>query len=168
MEQKQAMTIEDRMEAQKKSGLVSACMAPICCFWIPMLFFMGAANLKDECESEKLKTWMKVYGLGPMCGMFLVQVCTMGGRQDEQREALQVLHRHPELHGLRRDRPRDLGLDRVGQDLGGQVRWPGRREAADADARLLDPGLQRRALLGLPHLLHHLRGCRRGGQRRRA
>merc|ERR1712107_769874 len=43
-----------------------------------MLFFMGAANTLDTCEADNFQTWLKVYGLIPMCsGMFVQLIATV-------------------------------------------------------------------------------------------
>jgi hypothetical protein len=38
------------------------CGTALCCFWIPMIFFMGAANVLETCEAY-LGEWMRVFGI---------------------------------------------------------------------------------------------------------
>ncbi|CAE7528496.1 unnamed protein product [Symbiodinium sp. CCMP2592] len=51
------------------------CTNGCCCFWIPLLFFLGAANVLQSCENyDRFTMWMKTYPLVPMCCGILVQL----------------------------------------------------------------------------------------------
>jgi len=60
------LNTDTRMELQSMSGLrgvaLQWCLSGVMCFWIPMIFFMAAANTLTSCEKE-LDTFMKVYSL---------------------------------------------------------------------------------------------------------
>ncbi|CAE7250115.1 unnamed protein product [Symbiodinium pilosum] len=51
------------------------CMNSCCCVWIPVLFFLGAANVLTTCENyDRFTLWMRTYPLVPMCCGTLVQL----------------------------------------------------------------------------------------------
>jgi len=51
------------------------CTNGCCCFWIPLLFILGAANVLQSCENyDRFTMWMKTYPLVPMCCGILVQL----------------------------------------------------------------------------------------------
>ena len=51
--------------------LVNGC----CCFWIPLLFFVGASNVLKDCERyDAFTLWMKTYTLVPMAMGVLMQL----------------------------------------------------------------------------------------------
>ncbi|CAK8992420.1 unnamed protein product [Durusdinium trenchii] len=66
------------MEEQRNGAPVVLCMwlcvPACCCFWIPMLFFMGAANALPICPNyDSFTIWMKTYGLAPTLCAIAVQ-----------------------------------------------------------------------------------------------
>lgn len=67
-------TTKQLMKQQSQSGPFTVVCMPLCCFWVPMLFFMGAANTLSTCESDHFVVWMKVYGLAPLACAMLVQI----------------------------------------------------------------------------------------------
>mmetsp|Transcript_63254 Transcript_63254/g.100424 ORF Transcript_63254/g.100424 Transcript_63254/m.100424 type:complete len:180 (-) Transcript_63254:116-655(-) len=70
------------IEEQKKGApiilCVTFCAPACCCFWIPLLFFLGAANVLQTCENyESFTVWLRTYGLVPMCcGIFFQLLVT--------------------------------------------------------------------------------------------
>lgn len=73
------MATEDLMETQKGMGPVMiaalCCIMGVCCFWLPLIFFMGAANVLTTCENHSGFTlWMKLYSLIPMGVGLLMQM----------------------------------------------------------------------------------------------
>ncbi|OLQ04918.1 hypothetical protein AK812_SmicGene11952 [Symbiodinium microadriaticum] len=70
---------EQLIEEQKQGApfVLAAmfCTNSCCCFWIPLLFFLGAANVLQSCENyDRFTMWMKTYPLVPMCCGILVQL----------------------------------------------------------------------------------------------
>jgi len=79
--------LEMKMAQQKQAGFDPVCFPVWWCFWIFMIFFMGAANIKAECEkSEDLKRWMQIYGIGPLALSLVFQcLATVAAKKDNVR-----------------------------------------------------------------------------------
>jgi thiol-disulfide isomerase/thioredoxin len=71
-EMKRAST-KQLMENSAQAGPCTAICMAACCFWIPLLCFLGAANLLETCESDHFGVWLKVYGLLPLSSAIVVQ-----------------------------------------------------------------------------------------------
>lgn len=76
-ELKRATTSQMMQQHSEHAGVQCAIVfsSIVCCFWLPMLFLMAAANVPDKCEKKDgLKTWLQVYGIVPMAVGILVQL----------------------------------------------------------------------------------------------
>eukprot|EP00933_Yihiella_yeosuensis_P047946 TRINITY_DN4393_c0_g1_i3.p1 TRINITY_DN4393_c0_g1~~TRINITY_DN4393_c0_g1_i3.p1 ORF type:complete len:205 (-),score=33.88 TRINITY_DN4393_c0_g1_i3:446-1060(-) len=67
------------MDNHAKAGpiLVVAipCFFGVCCFWLPMIFWMAADNLLASCESyDNFKLWFRLYAVVPICVVTLMQL----------------------------------------------------------------------------------------------
>lgn len=67
-------TTKQIMEAQAANGPCFALLPAVCCFWIPLLFFLGAANTLPTCESGELKVWMRTYSLLPFVSFAVMHI----------------------------------------------------------------------------------------------
>merc|ERR1711963_459226 len=58
-------------------ALGQSCIVFVCCWWIPLIFFLGASNVSDSCENELYDEWLIAQGIagwlllvvGPCLGM---------------------------------------------------------------------------------------------------
>lgn len=63
---------------QQQGNLCTLCLVctlpAACCFWIPMIFFMAAANVPDACTNkDDFALWLRVHGLAPLLIGVVVQ-----------------------------------------------------------------------------------------------
>eukprot|EP00933_Yihiella_yeosuensis_P071146 TRINITY_DN7933_c0_g1_i5.p1 TRINITY_DN7933_c0_g1~~TRINITY_DN7933_c0_g1_i5.p1 ORF type:complete len:193 (-),score=23.08 TRINITY_DN7933_c0_g1_i5:308-886(-) len=57
-----------------QAALHIACCSAICCFWVPLLFFIAATNLPETCEEyDTFKLWLKLYSVLPL-GTFIIML----------------------------------------------------------------------------------------------
>ncbi|CAJ1359964.1 unnamed protein product [Effrenium voratum] len=79
MPELQRVPTDQLQEEQKKGGPIMLggmiCVNACCCFWIPLIFFLGAANTLETCENyDSFTMWMKTYALVPMGISILMQL----------------------------------------------------------------------------------------------
>lgn len=67
-------TTKQLMEKEAVQGPCTAFCTVGCCFWIPMLFFMGAANTLTTCESDHFALWLKIYGTLPLASLVVMHL----------------------------------------------------------------------------------------------
>merc|ERR1712061_585498 len=63
------MNTNSRMGVFQGQGnkVPAACCATLfCCFWVPLVFFMCAANILPTCEEPNLGRFLKLYSVVPL------------------------------------------------------------------------------------------------------
>lgn len=77
-----------KMEAMATGGPMIfplfVCMWGACCFWMPLVFYLSAANVLPQCEKD-LALFMKVYGLyifvaAPVFLLFMFCIASCGNK----------------------------------------------------------------------------------------
>mmetsp|Transcript_40440 Transcript_40440/g.119933 ORF Transcript_40440/g.119933 Transcript_40440/m.119933 type:complete len:179 (-) Transcript_40440:164-700(-) len=62
--------MQERMSQEGPGQLVSL----LCCWWLPLLFVLGAGGVHKDCEAENFKTWMMVFGVVPWAAQMLINL----------------------------------------------------------------------------------------------
>jgi len=62
------------MHQEKVSGPCTVLCLALCGFWVPLLFWMAAANTLSTCGSEHFQLWLKLYGILPLGSAILMHI----------------------------------------------------------------------------------------------
>lgn len=60
--------MQEQVSKEGPAQLVSL----LCCWWLPLLFVLGAGGVHKDCEAENFKTWMMVFGVVPWAATTLI------------------------------------------------------------------------------------------------